>query len=383
MSITRSFLLTCIITSFYSCSVEVAQSDWINVRGDDLQVHVDTLVSPTDTSVMIGEISGFAKNGQHFFVSDNMGMRIHMFSLQGEFVKSLGKRGRGPGEFLNMSAIAWFPLREELVVYDHMNFRLSRLDKDGNFVGSCSYTPNEVEWPRNLMELNNDSHVAVFLVSKDLETNDGMQVLHEIDTDNCSVLKSSVSMKELDQFKKEPVFFSVFSLFSPGFVQYSGRDIVFKTGIDDGYMYYLDPSDLSIISKSSMGRLEDEEPYYMATMGMERDPRVMAISGRIGAAAVLQFDVIGFGNSSDGLMYQFVQHRPTIDSTKLYLDLLNMNNQTRTRHFLDHTLPVSLDVRRGFVPAIRVIGYHNGNFFVASYYNGHHYLFLIRTTDTT
>jgi len=372
-------LLILIVIGAVRCAPEVVHSDWEYIVGNDLEVRVDTLVSPSDTTLTIGEMNGLAIGDQHVYLADNMAMRIHVFDNNGNFLRSIGKRGRGPGEFLNMTAIAWFPQRQEIVVYDHMNFRLSRLDHDGNFVGSCSYTPNDIEWPRQLMELDSQSHIAVFLISNDLETDGDMYLLHQIDTETCTIQRSAVSMKELDQYKRESDFFGVFSLFSPGYVVKIDGDVAFKTAIDDGYLYYLRPEDLSLKSAVSIKQTDEEPPYYAATEGMERDPRVMAISGRISSAAVLQSDLVGFGEISDDLMYQVILHRPSADSASLFLDILNSENQTRTRHMLNHDLPISLDGRRGFAPAFRVLGYANGAYYATSFYDGHYYLFRFQT----
>jgi len=375
-------LLILIVIGALRCTPDATQSDWEFISGNDLFVRADTLISPHDSTLTIGEISGFAVGDQKVYVSDNMAMRIHVFDNNGKFMHSIGKRGRGPGEFLNMAAIAWFPQRQELVIYDHMNYRLSRLDQDGNFMGSCSYTPNVIEWPRGLMELDSDSHIAVYLVSSELETDGDMHLLHQIDTENCTVQRNVISMKNLDHYKRENYFVGVFSLFSPGFVTKLNDDIVYKTAIDDGYLYFLRPENLSLKSSVSFNLPERDPPYYLAMAGMEQDPRVMAISGRIGAAAVIQFDLLGFGVISDSLMYQYVLHRPSIDSTNLFLDILNTESQTLTRHVVEHELPVSLDTRRGFAPTLRVLGYDNGFFYAASFYDGNQYLLRFQTTET-
>jgi hypothetical protein len=376
--------LVCVLTYLGTtqCSPPIVESKWIHQIGNDLNVRVDTLVSPRDTSFTIGEMSGLAVGERMLYMSDNSLMRIHLFDLEGNYLRSIGKRGRGPGEFLNMSAIAWFPKRQELAVYDHMNFRLSRLDPNGNYIGSCSYTPNDIEWPRSITELDEDRHIAVFLISKDLETDGDMHLIHQIDTESCIIEQQTLSLKSLEHYQQDQTFLGVFSLFSPGQVIKSGNDILYKTAVDDGFLYNLSPGNMSLISTESFKTLFEEPPYRPATADMIQDNRVMAISGRIGAAVVIESDLVGYGSLADEKLYQFVLHRPSPDSSSLLMDILDRANQTRTRHVLVHHIPIYLGTRRGFVPAFRIMGYHNKSYFAISFYDGEQYFLRLSLSET-
>lgn len=363
------------------CTPPISESNWTQHSGNDLVVNVDTLVTTRGANIMIGEMSGLAVGDQVLYMSDNSSMRIHLFDLEGNYLRSIGKRGRGPGEFLNMSAIAWFSIRQELAVYDHMNFRLSRLDREGNFLGSCGYTPNDIEWPRSITELDENSHIAVFLKSKDLETDGSMHLLHQIDTESCTIEQQSLSLKTLDHYQQEQTFLGVFSLFSPGQVLKSENDIVYKTAVDDGYLYKFRPGDMSLISTESFKKTIEEPPYRPATADMVQDPRVMAVSGRIGAAVVIESDLVGFGTLSDEKHYQFVLHRPSPDSSRLLMDILDRANLTRTRHALVQDIPMYLGTRRGFVPAFRIMGYHNGYYFAITFYEGEQFFLRLKMSE--
>jgi sugar lactone lactonase YvrE len=77
-----------------------------------------------------------APNG-NVFVAESHGPkgnnRIVVFSSDGTFIKSFGKTGSGPGEFLEPHTIA-FDSRGRLFVGDRYNNRIQILDQDGRFM---------------------------------------------------------------------------------------------------------------------------------------------------------------------------------------------------------------------------------------------------------
>ena len=117
-----------------------------------------------------------AQNGD-IFVSEGHGGandRILKFSKEGTFIKSMGKKGSGPGEFNGPHALA-FDSKGRLVVGDRGNNRIQIVDQDGKFISetaefgrpsgiwidkndvlyvadseSGSVSPNRPEWRRGI-----------------------------------------------------------------------------------------------------------------------------------------------------------------------------------------------------------------------------------------
>jgi sugar lactone lactonase YvrE len=74
------------------------------------------------------------------FVSEGHGggnSRILKFSKDGKFIKSIGKKGPGPGEFDQPHALA-FDSKGRLVVGDRGNNRIQILDQDGKFIAETA-----------------------------------------------------------------------------------------------------------------------------------------------------------------------------------------------------------------------------------------------------
>ena len=80
-----------------------------------------------------------APNGD-IFVSEGHGganSRILKFSKDGKFIKSIGKKGSGPGEFDQPHALA-FDSKGRLIVGDRGNNRVQILDQDGKFISETA-----------------------------------------------------------------------------------------------------------------------------------------------------------------------------------------------------------------------------------------------------
>jgi len=68
------------------------------------------------------------------YVSDRRLNEIKIFDAEGTFIKKFGERGRGPGEFTEISSMYIDPAQNHLVVVDRMNLRATRFDLNGNYV---------------------------------------------------------------------------------------------------------------------------------------------------------------------------------------------------------------------------------------------------------
>ena len=66
-------------------------------------------------------------------VADTSGHTIHVFSLNGEFIKQLGTRGLGPGQF-NFPTHLWINQTGQLYVSDTLNYRIQVFTREGRFL---------------------------------------------------------------------------------------------------------------------------------------------------------------------------------------------------------------------------------------------------------
>lgn len=67
------------------------------------------------------------------FVADGVGPAIAVFAANGRFLRKLGRKGSGPGEFRGLHGLVW--LGDTLVALDYGNARLALLARDGTQLG--------------------------------------------------------------------------------------------------------------------------------------------------------------------------------------------------------------------------------------------------------
>ena len=90
----------------------------------------DVTVAPNGDILVAEGHSGQSANPRPDTVS-----RISRFTKDGEFIKVIGKRGTGPGEFKTPHALLW-DSRGRLLVADRGNNRIQFLDQDGNYLAA-------------------------------------------------------------------------------------------------------------------------------------------------------------------------------------------------------------------------------------------------------
>jgi 6-bladed beta-propeller len=121
----------------------------------DLQVVLDTVagvphvrnVGPApiwriDRAVALGEgaeglgriVSVVADSPGRIYVADGLDQRIHVFGPDGRPLRSMGRRGGGPGEFRALYSLAW--VGDTLAALDPGNARITLLTRDGRPAGT-------------------------------------------------------------------------------------------------------------------------------------------------------------------------------------------------------------------------------------------------------
>lgn len=98
---------------------------------------VGTRASPAGdpSPVEFGRVRSVIADGTgRLYVADGLALEVRVFGPDGAFLRSLGRRGGGPGEFEGLHGVAWLP-DDTLLVADYGNARLARLTTGGEPVG--------------------------------------------------------------------------------------------------------------------------------------------------------------------------------------------------------------------------------------------------------
>jgi hypothetical protein len=98
-----------------------------------LTIGADTM----DLPYQFGRVTDIAVGPDgSIFVLDNMAADVRVFDQAGVHLRTIGRRGAGPGEFSRAAAAVFLVGDERLVIPDMGNSRINSLDLNGEFLGS-------------------------------------------------------------------------------------------------------------------------------------------------------------------------------------------------------------------------------------------------------
>lgn len=83
------------------------------------------------------------------YVADRASMEIKVFGRDGNYIKSLGGRGRGPGEFQDIELMEWTP-EGHLVVMDRGNMQYMVISTEGEQIDAFPYNMSDQFYPRSV-----------------------------------------------------------------------------------------------------------------------------------------------------------------------------------------------------------------------------------------
>lgn len=99
--------------------------------------------------------------GNNIYVADRANLTIKVFDSEGIYLRSLGGRGRGPGEFQDMELMEWTP-DGNLVIMDRGNLQYTVISTEGDFIDSYPYNMSDQFFPTAIQYLD-DGMLALFL----------------------------------------------------------------------------------------------------------------------------------------------------------------------------------------------------------------------------
>jgi hypothetical protein len=103
-------------------------------RGPVLQLETE-IGQSGPPEALLGSPTTWLVWGGEVFVTDERESCIKIYDLMGTYLRRIGNKGGGPGEF-NVPAGTHVSPDDELVVFDPFNRRISRFSREGEFLGS-------------------------------------------------------------------------------------------------------------------------------------------------------------------------------------------------------------------------------------------------------
>ncbi len=97
-----------------------------------------SLVVGLDDSLPLGWVSGAVFFGDGVAIADRMAHEVLILDAAGRLLARQGRKGEGPGEYMNLNAIARHA--DGLVTWDAYHLRVTRLDASGRHIGETKHT---------------------------------------------------------------------------------------------------------------------------------------------------------------------------------------------------------------------------------------------------
>lgn len=151
-------LIFCLILIFASCGKKPAAAKVETIEGvtyvhnPETPLHRDKTVS-FEEELIIGKFDESKEiplykpriytvgSAGNVYISDESDMAIKVFDQNGAFLKSIGRRGGGPGEFESIAFMSVLP-DGKILVMDYLSRRTSLFKPDGEFINSHPWRTN-------------------------------------------------------------------------------------------------------------------------------------------------------------------------------------------------------------------------------------------------
>ncbi|MBC7362349.1 MAG: 6-bladed beta-propeller [Candidatus Aminicenantes bacterium] len=119
-----------IIPTVFSPPIQAAENNRVIEKLIPV-VEILSLESKYDQNYLFNSPFQLEVLNDKLFVLDTYNNRIQVFDLEGNYLKTLGKKGKGPGEFNAPEGFYLDSLNQKIYVADTRNLRLQILELEG------------------------------------------------------------------------------------------------------------------------------------------------------------------------------------------------------------------------------------------------------------
>ncbi len=143
----------------------------------------------------------------YIYVGEHDKTTVRVYDPEGNYTYSIGGKGRGPGEFEEVTAIH-IDRHDRLVVVDRTNARLTLFMLDGELIDIR--TIPDLTFTRTILELDDDSFLFLYA------SGDPNYLVHAADSSLREIQSSFVSFDEVRH--TDTIFEELFARFNPGLI---------------------------------------------------------------------------------------------------------------------------------------------------------------------
>lgn len=261
----------------------------------------------------------------NIYVADYYTLDVKQFDSDGAYQRTIGRRGRGPGEVLRITEMH-IGHDDHLIVVDQIQYRVIEFGIDYEELDTWTYKNWEMMWPRDIINFN-DGYLFLYRLAIPPEVNAGEhpqfsqerrdKLFHVINLQLDSVGTEFGNYNALDYADDE--LFSRQTEAKGGWVQpYDENSVVFSHSIYDGSLYRFDRN----------GEVRRHEGYLKTDTPLERlyrepYPEEAQVSHGMGGtvAGMIYAESAGLYRLESGKFVHFTwQGR---DEKELYVELFN------------------------------------------------------------
>lgn len=230
----KHFLSFFIILSFFSFPILLAQSYQLNldetlVIGKEDSDSTEYLFSGTRTIRLLpdGDI----------LIVDASDKSLRIFDNQGYFKQKLGQRGRGPGDFLDVTSVE-IGSDGKIIALDRFQNRISFFDQTEGFINSATLQTKTLGVSQVFENPNSNEFIAV---SRDyLNPDDEGYLLHRYNEDFTNKLGEHLNVFDSFFDESDPLHVSISQSPSYKAVQFDSHKIAIASRIYTGTIFVFD-----------------------------------------------------------------------------------------------------------------------------------------------
>ncbi len=306
---------------------------------------IDSLVNATpfgDDGAVMGSPYQVVVSGNEVYIADNAFAHIKRYSLKGDYLGAIGRRGRGPGEFLTINH---FGIEDgHLLAFDEYLLRSTLYSLDSGKVMATFPNYADMLWVRD-SHWRGDTLALLYAPDVTQFPMSSMNVVHTYVLENDSLLKLNDYMNLLDLY---PVEYSqdiaqLVGGYNAGYILWGDSASYYVPHIFGGKIFAFDWG--WVLSDSIVVPLH----VGLAVRSLEHGARTapehaIVISGVRRGTGIIDSEVIGVAKTvrNEILIANLINHQ---DKAKyLYLHIVAMNS-VRSVRILDFD---PIDIRMNF-----------------------------------
>lgn len=278
------------------------------------------------------------------YVADEGSMNIKVFNKTGDYIGSIGRRGRGPGEFLSLREIT-ISNKNKLVVVDIRQFRISKFNKDGEILDTylMSKKSQDVVFFNQIWQLKDNKNLV--LAKKFGRNYNDDSIFHIWDQNFENELNKFGSFKSLGF--NEGFSVKIASMAVGSFTFLNDNQLIFAPSIYSGKLFTFKKKNGQWQEGIEINGHNFEIPSYKnfsKGTGPEKAPTLHTPEGEF--KGFIYVSSMGVFRLENGNVAHFSIKTPALNTDKekwiLGVELFDQSNNYLGYHELD-SIPVSMD----------------------------------------